>query len=445
MSSISTIYGTVALLQSQCCDTIAEDEVLRTYIMRNDTIAAIRAVHHYAISPHSRGGFYTKVNDPRPNDPKHRKTILGATEADIYFKLIEWYGSERHLDNLTVNDLYLQWKQFRIDEQTDPNTVCRDENRYQKYFAKTDFFQQKLSALSRADWKIFCCQVVAGKTRVGADHIPEGERNITHKEWGNTRCILNGMLNYAVDKGYITCNFLNGMTPLSARLFKKDKLKTSKTEVYNTAEAASLTDWCWHRYSLTQDIAYLLPIFNIEVGMRIGECVALKWEDWTDLRHLTVCRSEYKNRETNAICVENQTKTNKDRTILLGKASVTLLDYIKENRQSDEWIFARDGKRLTSRQANYVLEKYAKENHVMVKSSHKLRKTCASNLRRKGASVRACADYLGNSEEVLLRCYSFDTATESEMLKILDSEVPCDMPKPNVLLRVKQTLPYVVS
>ena len=80
----------------------------------------------------------------------------------------------------------------------------------------------------------------------------------------------------------------------------------------------------------------------------------------------------------------------------------------------------------TSRQANYVLEKYAKENGIPVKSSHKLRKTCGSNLSRKGMPARACADYLGNSEEVFMRYYNFDTSTENELLKILDRDTPSD-------------------
>ncbi|MDO4266163.1 MAG: site-specific integrase [Eubacteriales bacterium] len=422
MSTISTIFQFTELLREQYCDTIATDAALRNYIMQKNIIAAIKTVHPYAISPHKRGGFYTKVNDPRADDPKHRKTILGADEAEIYLKLAEWYGSERHIEKITLNDLYAMWKQFRIDEQTDGNTVRRDENRYQKYFAGTDFFKKKLSSLTYTDWKTFCCQVIAGKTRIDADGIPEEERHITRKEWGSTRCILNGMLNLAIDKGYISRNYLTNMT-FTRRLFKKPPHKTAETEVYNTDEAALLTQWCFQKFAETEDVAYLLPPFNLEVGARIGECVALKWKDWRDLRHLEICRSEYKNRDTNAIHVENNTKTNEDRIVLLNKKAIALLSRIKENRQSNEWVFARNNKRLTSRQANYILERFAKENGVPVKSSHKLRKTCGSNLSRKGATARQCANYLGNSEEVFLRCYNFDTSTESEMLKILDKDL----------------------
>lgn len=424
MLSIIEIYQTTALLKKQCCGTIATNAALRTYIMQESVIAAIKAVHHYAISPHSRGGLYTKVNDPRPNDSKHRKTLLGADEEEIYCKLAEWYGTT-NIDNLTVNDLYGQWKQFRIDEQTDVNTVCRDENRYQKYFAQTAFFQKKLTSLTRTDWKAFCCQVISGKTRTDANSLSEEERNITRKEWGSTRCILNGMLNYAIDKEYIAQNYLRDMT-FARRLFKKPPHKTAKTEVFNTVEAADLVAWCNRKFSETGDIAYLLPVLNLELGTRIGECVALKWSDWTDLRHLEIQRSEYKNKNTYEVYIKNHTKTGEDRTALLGKKAVAILQYIKEHRQSEEWIFARDGKRLTSRQANYVLEKYAKENGIPVKSSHKLRKTCGSNLSRKGMSARACADYLGNSEEVFMRYYNFDTSTENELLKILDRDTPSD-------------------
>ena len=99
-----------------------------------------------------------------------------------------------------------------------------------------------------------------------------------------------------------------------------------------------------------------------------------------------------------------------------------ILDILREKGVSpSDWIFTRDGERITGRQANYVLEKFAKDTGRMVKSSHKLRKTCGSRLHAKGLSPKQCADYLGNTPEVFLRNYCFDTTTDDELLALLDA------------------------
>ena len=74
--------------------------------------------------------------------------------------------------------------------------------------------------------------------------------------------------------------------------------------------------------------------------------------------------------------------------------------HIKSTQESDKWIFMRNGERMTTRQAAYILKLFADENGSKVKSSHKLRKTCGSNLFKNGASAQQCSDYLGNSNAI---------------------------------------------
>lgn len=47
----------------------------------------------------------------------------------------------------------------------------------------------------------------------------------------------------------------------------------------------------------------------------------------------------------------------------------------------------RDGERITSRQIAYVLEKFAERQGVRTKSTHKMRKTYASNLNANGVPL----------------------------------------------------------
>ena len=119
--------------------------------------------------------------------------------------------------------------------------------------------------------------------------------------------------------------------------------------------------------------------------------------------------------------VEQHTKTFHDRIIPISSKAAAVLQTIKSTQESDKWIFMRNGERMTTRQAAYILKLFADENGSKVKSSHKLRKTCGSNLFKNGASAQQCSDYLGNSIEIFQRNYCFDTQTDEAMRLIVES------------------------
>ena len=68
------------------------------------------------------------------------------------------------------------------------------------------------------------------------------------------------------------------------------------------------------------------------MGLRVGELVALKWDDILDKLKLHV--------------------------VLIPKA----MDIFNRINREGEYIFMREGERITSRQVAYVLEKYAQRN-----------------------------------------------------------------------------------
>ncbi len=107
--------------------------------------------------------------------------------------------------------------------------------------------------------------------------------------------------------------------------------------------------------------------------------------------------------------------------ILMPLEALEILKIIRDITGAGEWIFTRDTGRITERQANYILEKYSASLGKKTKFAHTLRKTCGSDMRRAGFTTRQCADYLGNSERVFLDHYSFDTETDEEYLRRLDS------------------------
>ena len=147
------------------------------------------------------------------------------------------------------------------------------------------------------------------------------------------------------------------------------------------------------------------------LGLRVGELVALKWEDCFDENHLHVVREEVRNQVTNQYKVVEHTKINKDRFVVLVPKATQLLQKIDRN---GEYIFIREGSRITARQVAYVLEKYAERQGVSVKSTHKMRKTFASNLNANGVPIDCIRELLGHNSLNTTLGYIYNPLTEKE-------------------------------
>ena len=163
------------------------------------------------------------------------------------------------------------------------------------------------------------------------------------------------------------------------------------------------------------DTAFLAVKLNFLLGLRVGEVVSIKWNDISE-NHLHVIREEVRNQELGTCEVVEHTKTHTDQYVLLVPKAAALLEKI--DRQS-EYIFTRNGERITSRQIAYVLEKYAERNGTRTKSTHKMRKTYASVLHTNGVPLDEIRAQLGHRDSQTTLGYIFNPLTEAETAELI--------------------------
>lgn len=228
------------------------------------------------------------------------------------------------------------------------------------------------------------------------------------------KTILNSMYDYAVRQHYLDVNPLEHVE-ITVK-FRQVVKKTGRTQTYNTEELAELNDYLDRMYDETGDCSFLAVKLNFLVGLRVGELVALKWKDISEEKHLHIVREEVRDQTTNVYEVVDHTKTNTDRFVILVPKAEAILEKLP---QDDEYIFTRDGLRLTSRQINYVLEKYAQRNDRIIKSSHKMRKTYASMLNAKGVPIDAIREQLGHSNLSTTYGNIYNPLTEKETYDLI--------------------------
>ncbi|HBI62144.1 MAG TPA: hypothetical protein DDY31_13195 [Lachnospiraceae bacterium] len=359
--------------------------------------AQVKKVHPYAITPPAteKGRWQTYYRD---GDGK-RKILRAQTEAVIIEKLFSIYFQQSNLDNLTFFDLYKEWLEYKKTITNSPNTVKRIEQYYKKYYQHCNLHTKKVRQISELFLEEECNRIVK-------------EYNLTRKEWYNIRVILRGSFEYAYKKNYLSDNIMEKIKIYVK--FKQVNKKSGRTETYNMEELKDLNMYLDRMYMETEDIVFLAVKLNFLLGLRVGELVALKWDDITDTIHLHITREEVRDQYTNAYSVVEHTKTNQDRFVVLVPKA---LEILKRIEHQGAYIFMRNGERLTSRQIAYVLEKYAQRQGVATKSTHKMRKTFASNLSANGVPLDCIREQLGHSSLSTTLGYIYNPLTEEETYK----------------------------
>lgn len=359
----------------------------------------ILKIHPYAITPPTSedGRWQTTYKEANGK----RRNIKAPSKEALLDKLIPFYFSNPHADKMTFHALYEEWLEYKQTVTNSPNTIKRHEQHYRKYFESSVLHEKKLKQLDELLLEKECNRIVKGY-------------NLSRKEWGNVKTILNGMFAYAVRKKYLTENPMENVKILVK--FKQIVKKTGKTETYNSDELKSLNQYLDRMYAETLDTSFLAVKLNFLLGLRVGELVALKWEDYSDMNHLHIVREEVRNQNTNTYEVVEHTKTNSDRFVVLVPKAINILQKVK---RSSDYIFTRNGERLTSRQVAYVLEKYAERQGVAIKSTHKMRKTYASNLNTSGVPLDCIRELLGHSNLNTTLGYIYNPLTEKETYNLI--------------------------
>lgn len=391
-------YMELSLLkEAMDCGILNSDSVLD--MLMSSKKEQIKKIHPYAITPPSKDGgrwqtFY------KGTDGK-RKNIKAQTEEDLLNKLIPLYFQNSYIDKLTFHKLYEEWLEYKKTVTNSPNTIKRHTQHYSKYFESSCLHAMKIKQINELFLESECNRIVK-------------DFNLSRKEWGNTKTILNGMFQYAVRKKYLP---ENPMDKIQIHVkFKQIVRKTGKTETYNTDELENLNQYLDRMYIETEDTVFLAVKLNFLLGLRVGELAALKWEDLSDENHLHIVREEVRNQITNQCEVVEHTKTNCDRFVVLVPKAINLLQKIEH---TGNYIFMRNGERIRARQIAYVLEKYAERQGIATKSTHKMRKTYASNLNAKGVPLDSIRELLGHSNPTTTLGYILNPLTEKETYDLI--------------------------
>lgn len=160
--------------------------------------------------------------------------------------------------------------------------------------------------------------------------------------------------------------------------------------------------------------------FLVETGLRVGEWIALRWEDYdfknrilkiNKCRHLVKANDDETEKEVNYIAQEGETKNKKARNLVLTEKADCVLreiyelsshkdpsDYICLTRTNNNYTATQVEDRVNTLYKNVGIKDHASGLHI-------LRRTFATELFDKGYSIKEIAAYLGDDESTVARYY----------------------------------------
>lgn len=230
---------------------------------------------------------------------------------------------------------------------------------------------------------------------------------LNYKAYNKMAVVFNQLYKYAIQMEYIDKN------PF-------DRIDVRSLGLYNTPNCVPLA-----------------VLLTFQTGLRIGEIVALKWEDIDfESKTLRVCRFERVQQDftddfetlTNCehVIVECNTKGDfGERLVDLTDDAIYILNMLKDYYESEhlesEWLFVNKHGRIHNRAMDLRIRKYCRLTGIKERSLHKVRSTYISMLRASGMSFEKIREEVGH-KSVLTTAnhYLYDTEEDVENRRILN-------------------------
>lgn len=386
----------------------------------------ILRMHPYKIFQGKDGRW--KTTFPDKSKKSGRRLVAKSTKEKLESEIITFYTAEEDESyiskvNPTLSDLYPEWIVYRNALTKSSSTIKRFKSVWNTWYKDKEISNIHLSDLNYLYLNMWANTIVK-------------ENGLDRKAYYLIVTVIKQILEYAVDKQYITENPF-AKVKVNKKMFQHKKKQDSSKQVFLINEQKLLADaarqkiearpWC---------ITPLFILLNFQLGLRIGELVALKSNDING-DYITISRME-----TTTYSVTEDGEVISDgfkvvpyvkseagyREVYLNTVAKELLGEIRKlnlkyGYYDSGYLFiaSRTKRRGSSRTLTKYLETLCSSAGISKKSSHKIRKTYISSLFDNGVNINTIREQAGHEDEkTSLNNYCFDQKDLSERERELE-------------------------
>lgn len=364
-------------------DNLNVDDVLKELDdMRRDTILK-QHKENYKVWQAKDGRWKTKL----PDGSKYGKLVAKATLENLENFIVDYYkamGEEK--ENLeAVYPKFIEYKYLSSEK----GTANKLQWVWNTYYKDSTIIKVELSKMTVGDLSDWLLELI-------------DKRNLTKKRYLEVKGLMNQLYDYCISHNMVQINLPRQLGMPSKNVFVETEAKPEEEIIYSSDTKSEVIKEALAQFNKTKNTAYLAICLNFNLGLRIGELVALRECDIKE-DTIHICRAESKNYtkdkngkiHADGYRVVQHPKTDAGiRTLVLtpdAKKYIKMaLDENKANERSDEdYIFlSKSGERMHEYAVNNVLRRCngvrnEKDRFIISgkpSGNHAIRKTCISEL-----------------------------------------------------------------
>lgn len=379
----------------ECIENMKREEILQN--------------HSYKITQGKDGNWRTYVKDS--TKPSGCRLIKKSTEKKLQDELVKYYGEQKN-KALTFKDVYFQWREVQEKLVTD-NTAYKYDTDYNRFLKDSAFEQLPIARITEDIIKVFFHDSIKQNNLTkGAFKKLYGYVNNTFAKAYREKIIIeNPMIHFVCKQFYTYCEEVD--KPIEKQIFSEEEENLILEKLHS--EYVSKPNY--------------MPNYAVEfaslTGMRVGEIVALKWEDiHTEgkLSYFVINKSEKYNRKTKEYFID-KTKNKKIRKFPIDDKIKRFLFEVKKVQFKygfyGEWVFANEEGRIHAPVVSSCIKNKCRQLNITERGIHAFRKTLNSELRCSGVSEVVASALLGHSPQVNREYYTFDTSSMQDKTEII--------------------------
>lgn len=344
--------------------------------------------HPYKIWKDKYGTWHTYL----PDQEKGRVHKKRKNEDAIKEVVIQYWKNQ--LDNPTVEDVYLEWIQDKVDRK---EIEYQTKNRYDRQFYQCfgTFAKKRIKNVDEFQIEEFILNTIH-------------EKELTQKGYSNLRTLVYGIFRRAKKKRYIDFSITEVVKDIeiSRKSFRKNN-KTEQELVFSETETEKVKEYIMNN---SPDIISFGILLLFKTGLRPGELVALKWCDVENnifYIHRTETRYIDENGK-NVYRVRDFPKTDAGiRTVIIPQNAMWIIENIRKLNPFGEFVFERNGERLKEYNVSQRLETICKQTGIVRKSLNKIRKTYGTILIDSNVNDSVVISQMGHTDIKTTRKYYY--------------------------------------
>ena len=335
------------------------------------------------------GYFYTKV--PDETKPNGKRMIKKSTQEKLDDAIIKYYKekNEKHY----VENVFHEWMNKKLSYgEIQQQTYDRYKTDFDRFFPD-NIKHKEIRFFTETELEDFI------KTTIY-------EKKLTTKAWSGLRTLLLGMFKYAKKMEYtnISITTFFGDLDLSNKIFTK-KIKSDEQCIFNEKEIKLLVNYLLKNPKLG-NLGVLLAVYT---GMRIGEIVALKWEDINN-KYIYVHRTQicYRENGKNIYKIRDTPKTEAGvRKIVIVDKLKPILKQLRLINPFTEYVFEENEKIITKNILDKCLYRACEKVNIQKRGMHVLRKTYATRLINSNVDEAVIINQMGHTDIATTKNYYY--------------------------------------